>query len=236
MRRPVVIDLATSVVPWGKVEEHARSGKLLLPGWAIDAAGNGALSPEAVLGSGALMNLGGSRGQSGHKGYCLAAMVDILCAVLSGGNWGPTVDGFTTHAANYGDSGADERSARATAEGQGEGGEAEGEAEGEAVGIGHFFGAMRIDGFRDVGAFRRTIDQWVRAFRGCPAIDPSRPVLVPGDPEWAAHDARSRDGVPVKHSVLADLLDIARESGIAPPFDAGAVDLSGVKRVKVDRA
>lgn len=24
-------------------------------------------------------------------------MVDILCAVLSGGNWGPTVDGFTTN-------------------------------------------------------------------------------------------------------------------------------------------
>ena len=29
--------------------------------------------------------------------YCLSAMVDILCAVLSGGNWGPTVDGFTTN-------------------------------------------------------------------------------------------------------------------------------------------
>ena len=28
----------------------------------------------------------------GHKGYCLAAMVDVLCAVLSGGNWGPTVE------------------------------------------------------------------------------------------------------------------------------------------------
>ena len=24
-------------------------------------------------------------------------MVDILCAVLSGGKWGPTVDGFTTN-------------------------------------------------------------------------------------------------------------------------------------------
>lgn len=35
-------------------------------------------------------------------------MVDILCAVLSGGNWGPTVDGFTTNklqAAFTGDAG-----------------------------------------------------------------------------------------------------------------------------------
>ena len=43
---PVVIDLATSVVPFGKVEECARVGSRLLPGWAIDAKGNECLSPE----------------------------------------------------------------------------------------------------------------------------------------------------------------------------------------------
>ena len=80
------------------------------------------------------------------------------------------------------------------------------------------------------------MDRWVAAFRGCPPIDPSRPVLVPGDPEWAAFDERSRVGVPVKYSVLADLLDISRASGIPPPFQEGSVDLSDVKRVKVDRA
>ena len=46
--RPVVIDFATSVVPWGKVEEYARMGKPLLPGWAIDANGREALTPEGV--------------------------------------------------------------------------------------------------------------------------------------------------------------------------------------------
>ena len=39
---PVVIDLATSVVPFGKVEECARVGSRLLPGWAIDAKGTSA--------------------------------------------------------------------------------------------------------------------------------------------------------------------------------------------------
>jgi hypothetical protein len=70
-----------SQVPWGKVEEYARLGAELLPGWAINEDGQPAKDPEAVLRSGALMNLGGSREQSGHKGYCLAAMVDILCSV-----------------------------------------------------------------------------------------------------------------------------------------------------------
>jgi LDH2 family malate/lactate/ureidoglycolate dehydrogenase len=63
------------------VEEYARLGAELLPGWAINEVGQPAKDPEAVLRSGALMNLGGSREQSGHKGYCLAAMVDILCSV-----------------------------------------------------------------------------------------------------------------------------------------------------------
>ena len=72
-------------------------GKALLDGWAIDPNGDAALVPDDVLGSGALMNLGGDRDHSGHKGFCLSAMVDILCAVLSGGKWGPTVGALTSH-------------------------------------------------------------------------------------------------------------------------------------------
>lgn len=67
VNRPIVIDFATSVVPWGKIEEHARMGKALLDGWAIDPDGGTALVPEEVLGAGALMNLGGDRDHSGHK-------------------------------------------------------------------------------------------------------------------------------------------------------------------------
>ena len=137
---PLVIDMATSVVPWGKVEECARTNAMLKQGWAIDENGKGCVNPEKVLREGALRNLGGDRQSSGHKGYCLAAMVDILCAVLSGGNWGPTVDGFTTNDVNYGD-----QTIQATTT-----------KEKSVNGIGHFFGAMRIDGFRNVNAFKET--------------------------------------------------------------------------------
>lgn len=76
VNRPIVIDFATSVVPWGKIEEHARMGKALLDGWAIDPKGSSATVPEDVLGSGALMNLGGDRDHSGHKGYGLWCLID----------------------------------------------------------------------------------------------------------------------------------------------------------------
>jgi L-2-hydroxycarboxylate dehydrogenase (NAD+) len=112
------------------------------------------------------MNLGGDRGHSGHKGYCLAAMVDILCAVLSGGKWGPTVDGFTTNKlqAAYANGGA-----AATGDGRAKrSGNDDGAEEEESTGIGHFFGAMRIDGFRAPRHFKSTIDLWIDAFRNVP--------------------------------------------------------------------
>ena len=47
-----------------------------------------------MIDGGSLLPLGGDRAHGGHKGYCLAAMVDILCGVLSGANWGPFVPPF----------------------------------------------------------------------------------------------------------------------------------------------
>jgi L-2-hydroxycarboxylate dehydrogenase (NAD+) len=80
VNRPIVVDFATSVVPWGKIEEHARMGKALLDGWAIDPDGGSAMVPEDVLGSGALMNLGGDRDHSGHKGYIYLSI--YLCSAV----------------------------------------------------------------------------------------------------------------------------------------------------------
>ena len=225
--RPMVIDMATSVVPWGKVEECSRTGQTLGSSWAIDSQGFECLDPDKVLAEGALMNLGGHRVSSGHKGYCLAAMVDILCAVLSGGNWGPTVDGFTTNEVNYGD---------ATKDKDGHANESKGEDITQRInGIGHFFGAMRINGFRPVNEFQRTMDLWIKTFRSCPRIDEKIPVMIPGDPELKASIDRKKNGIPVKLSVCCDLQDIANELGIPHPFDPNDMpDLTGVKRVIID--
>ena len=241
--RPMVIDFATSVVPLGRIEECARKAQTLLPGWAIDRDGRQTLKPEDVMGGGALLNLGGTIEHGGQKGYCLSAMVDVLCAVLSGGNWGPLVDGLLVgkKGAPHGGrgqgkttpSGAVAGAATTAAAAEARNGDEASEA---AVGIGHFFGCLRIDGFRDVGAFKATMDAWISTFRDCAPIDPSRPVRVPGDPEWEQYDRRSREGVPVKYTVLADLLDISIRVGVPPPFDEAQVDLSSVKRVIVAHA
>ncbi len=95
---PFVLDMATSVVPRGSIEVYDRQGKRIPLGWVVDASGLGTEDPKAVLEAlakrlgGGLLPLGGE-GEvfSGHKGYGLAFLVDILCGVLPGAAFGLNV-------------------------------------------------------------------------------------------------------------------------------------------------
>src|SRR5262245_26320991 len=117
---PVVIDLATSTAAYGKVEIAKRADKPIPPGWAIERDGRTTNDPAALIEGGALLPLGGTRDQGGHKGFALSAMVDLLCGVLSGANWGPFVPPFALR---------QEIPSRSV-----------------GSGVGHFFGALRVDG------------------------------------------------------------------------------------------
>lgn len=100
--RPFVLDMATTGVTRGKLEVYQRAQKPLPDGWAVDADGLPATDAGKVLDDmlarrgGGLLPLGGI-GElfGGHKGYGLAVMVDILCAMLADAPTGSGV--FDTH-------------------------------------------------------------------------------------------------------------------------------------------
>lgn len=87
------LDMATSTIPRGRIEVAARRGETLPVGWAIDAQGRPATTPDAALG-GALHPLGGEEATGGHKGYGLALAVDLLTGVLGGAAFGPNIVGL----------------------------------------------------------------------------------------------------------------------------------------------
>jgi L-2-hydroxycarboxylate dehydrogenase (NAD+) len=87
------LDMATSTIPRGRIEVAARRGEVLPVGWAIDAEGRPATTPEAAL-AGALHPLGGEEATGGHKGYGLALAVDLLTGVLGGAAFGPNILGL----------------------------------------------------------------------------------------------------------------------------------------------
>ncbi len=83
---PYVLDMATSVVPMGRIKVYEKKAEKIPKGWGIDDDGNITDDPNQVKsgGPGALMPLGGTDVMRGYKGYGLALLVDILCGALSG--------------------------------------------------------------------------------------------------------------------------------------------------------
>src|SRR5258708_3174291 len=188
---PIVIDMATSAAAYGKIEIAQRRSEPIPEGWAVNSKGRATIDPNEMVNGGALLPLGSDRDRGGHKGYGLAIMVDVLCGVLSGANWGPFTPPFALR---------QEIPKRSVGNG-----------------IGHFFGAMQIDGFIDRDSFKRQIDDYMRTFRATkPAPGTSGPLL-PGDPEREAENWRRKNGVPLVLPVVEELRDIAQKTGI--PFE-----------------
>lgn len=188
---PIVIDFATSASAYGKIEIATRRNEPIPEGWAIDADGDPTTDPQAMIDGGAQLPLGSTRDMGGHKGTCLAAMVDILTCVLSGANWGPLAPPFALRQE------VPERSV--------------------GKGIGHFFGAMRIDGFIEPDEFKAQIDDWIRTYRATKPQPNTPGPVVPGDPEREAEAIRTTNGIPLVQPVIDDLRDIAESTGIAFP-------------------
>jgi LDH2 family malate/lactate/ureidoglycolate dehydrogenase len=84
------LDMATSTVAVGKLNIARRAGKPLPVGWALKEDGSPETDAEAAFYSKPkrMTPLGGTQDGGSHKGYGLAIMVDILCSVLSGSNFG----------------------------------------------------------------------------------------------------------------------------------------------------
>jgi L-2-hydroxycarboxylate dehydrogenase (NAD+) len=189
MQPPFVADMATTTAANGKLEILQRKGEATPTGWVQDKAGHASTDAHVLKKGGALLPLGSDRERGSHKGYALGAVVDIFSAVLSGANYGPWVPPFPAYVP--------------MPEGQ------------PGEGIGHFFGAMRIDAFRPADEFKQHMDNWINRFRSAKTIDGYDRVLIPGDPERETELARRRDGIPLHAAVVADLKELAQRFGLS---------------------
>lgn len=77
-RRPVLLDMSLSVVPYGRILSYAARGEEIPEGWALDRFGRPTRSPKEAV-EGYLLPIGG------YKGLALAMMIDILVGPVIGG-------------------------------------------------------------------------------------------------------------------------------------------------------
>ncbi len=182
---PFVADFATTTAANGKLEILQRKNENAPLGWIQDNVGNASENPNELASGGALLPLGSDRDHGSHKGYCLGATVDILSALLSGANYGPWVPPFVSFL-NPPDNPV-------------------------GKGIGHFFGALRVDAFRPANDFLKHMDHWIQTFRQATRVNPDQPILIPGDPERETESIRTREGIPLHPTVEEALIALGND-------------------------
>lgn len=185
---PFVGDFATTTAANGKLEILQRKKEPAPEGWVQDKDGNPTTDSLGVKQGGALLPLGGDRIHGSHKGYILGSIVDIFSAVLSGANYGPWAPPFVSFMDPVSDP--------------------------VGEGLGHFFGAMRVDAFRPADEFKTHMDKWIRRFRGSEPVNPEQPVVIPGDPERLMEAERMENGIPLLQPVVDDLIALGEKLGV----------------------
>lgn len=185
-----VADFSTTAAAVGKLEILQRKQHDAPVGWLQTKDGATTTSAWGLKDGGSLLPLGSDREHSSHKGYCLGSIVDILTGVLSGANFGPWVPPFLAFIQPSDNP--------------------------VGKGIGHFFGAMRIDAFRSADDFKQSMDTWIEAFRAAEPIDETNKVLIPGDIERNFTQERMKQGIPLLDPVVEDLMQLSQKFSI--PF------------------
>ncbi len=187
--KPFVLDMATSVVPRGKLEVLDRKGSPMPLGWAVDERGRGSTDARAVLNAmakrlgGGILPLGGEGEEhAGHKGYGLALMVDVLCGVLSGAATGLGVNADDSH-----------------------------------PDVGHFFMALDPTAFRPLEDFRRDMDRLARELKDSPKAEGQARIYVHGEKSFARMERFRKEGITIGPKVVEAMKKIGTELGVPWP-------------------
>lgn len=186
-----VADFATTTAANGKLEILQRKNAATPTGWVQTKDGHESIDANELKSGGSLLPLGGDREHSSHKGYALGAIVDIFSAVLSGANYGPWVPPFPVYVPMPENM--------------------------PGEGIGHFFGAMRIDAFRTADEFKQHMDNWILRFRAAKTIEGQPKVIIPGDPEREMEADRMNNGIPLVDAVVEDLKKTGEKFSLSFP-------------------
>jgi L-2-hydroxycarboxylate dehydrogenase (NAD+) len=189
---PFVADMATTTAANGKLEILQRKNERAPEGWIQDKEGKSSTDAHELKSGGSLLPLGSDREHGSHKGYALGSIVDIFSAVLSGGSYGPWAPPFPAYVPMPENM--------------------------PGKGLGHFFGAMRIDAFRKADEFKAHMDNWITRFRKAQPIDSLQKVLIPGDPERETEQIRRQSGIPLIPAVVDDLRKLSEKLNIDHPF------------------
>ncbi len=192
---PFCIDCATSIVQRGKIEYYARQGKDTPAGMVVSQDGKTMTDSEAILkalvdGTAALAPLGGVGDElCGYKGYGYAAVVEILSAALTGGNFMKALTGVAEDGSP------------------------------QMYHLGHFFFVVDPDAFMGQDVFRKTAGEICRALRASKKAPGQDRIYTAGEKEYDAWLDRKDKGVPVGEAVQKEILEVRDKLNLPYTFE-----------------
>ena len=192
---PFCIDCATSIVQRGKIEYWARAGKPTPAGMVVAQSGEEVTDSELILkmlvdGTAALAPLGGGPGDEmcGYKGYGYAAVVEILSAALSGGQFMKALDGVAPDGSP------------------------------QMYHLGHFFFVVDPEAFAGGDEFRKIAGDICRELRASKKAPGCERIYTAGEKEYLAWLDRKDKGVPVGESVQREFIELRDKLGLDYTF------------------
>jgi LDH2 family malate/lactate/ureidoglycolate dehydrogenase len=188
--RMFTLDMATTCVTRGKVEVYEREGKELPSGWAVDTKGKGTADARALL-EDMLYQRGGGLLPLGGEGELSGGHKGYGLAVL--------VDIMTAVTSG------------------GVFGQAVMDSEATSARVCHFFGAIRLDLFRESGELKADMDRMLGELEGARTAEGCRRVYYAGQKEHEEEALSGRIGVALTAKVAAQLKRIGEGIGVVFP-------------------
>ena len=192
---PFVLDCATSIVQRGRIEYYAREGRPTPQGTVISENGEALTDSEQILkdlvaGTAALAPLGGIGEElAGYKGYGYAAVVEILSAALSGGEFMKALTGVSP------------------------------DGKPQMYHLGHFFFVIDPDAFMGREEFKKIAGEICRALRASKKAPEHDRIYTAGEKEYDVWLFRKDKGVPVSEGVQKDMIAVRDALGLNYKFD-----------------
>lgn len=192
---PFCIDCATSIVQRGKIEYYAREGKQTPAGMVVSENGEAMTDSQDILkalvdGTAALAPLGGIGEElAGHKGYGYAAVVEILSAALSGGQFMKALSGVDD------------------------------EGKPRMYHLGHFFFVVDPDAFMGREVFKKTAGDICRALRASKKAPGHDRIYTAGEKAYLTWLDRKDKGVPVGTAVQKEIIQVRDALNLPYVFD-----------------
>ncbi len=184
------LDMATTCVTRGKVEVYEREGKSLPLGWAVDTKGKGTEDAHSLL-EDMLFQRGGGLLPLGGEGEEFSGYKGYGLAVL--------VDIMTaiTSGGVFGKSVMD--------------------SEATSARVCHFFGAIRLDLFRDPEDLKGDMNRLLEELKNAEPAEGCERVYYAGQKEHEAESLSAKIGVPLSPKVAAQLRQIGQNWGVVFP-------------------